>query len=96
MEQVHAPVKSESSGKAIDATADNDDAMGFPLHVCLLPCLLYSSSMSKRRQSLIRSKYEVFGRVGRARGWLVCFRPRSVVPERVIPRLELFLGSTNL
>ena len=43
MEQVHAPVKSKSSGKADDAAADNDDAMGFPLHVSFL---VYSPSPS--------------------------------------------------
>jgi hypothetical protein len=43
MEQVHAPVKSKSSGKAADAAADNDDAMGFLLHVSFL---VYSPSPS--------------------------------------------------
>ena len=43
MEQVHAPVKGKSSGKATDATADNNDAMGFLLHVSFL---VYSPSPS--------------------------------------------------
>jgi len=43
MEQVHAPVKGKSSGKAADASADNNDAMGFLLHVSFL---VYSPSPS--------------------------------------------------
>ena len=43
MEQVHAPVKGKSSGKAADATADNNDAMGFLLHVSFLVYFLSPS-----------------------------------------------------